>query len=99
MSLFKLLSTAVLILFVFFPTSAKGNQKFYVEILILQIKLNNNNTAGSDQRRLLQKLFTNYNPLERPSLNETQNLKVELGLSIQQIVDIVNIIVFYLSGN
>jgi hypothetical protein len=47
--------------------------------------------AGVDQKRLLAELFRNYNPLERPSLNDSQSLKVELGISIQQIVEVVRI--------
>ena len=45
--------------------------------------------AGSDQKRLLKKLFENYNPLERPSSDESESLYVGLGLSIQQIIDVV----------
>ena len=48
--------------------------------------------AGVDQKRLLAGLFKNYNPLERPCLNESQSVRVELGISIQQIVDVVRII-------
>jgi len=36
----------------------------------------------------LKDLFQDYDPLERPSLNDSQNLKVELGMAIQQIVDV-----------
>jgi hypothetical protein len=38
---------------------------------------------------LLKKLFDNYDPAERPVVNEEENLDVFVGLSIQQIVDIV----------
>ena len=36
----------------------------------------------------MKDLFQDYDPLERPSLNDSQNLKVELGMAIQQIVDV-----------
>ena len=45
--------------------------------------------AGSDQKRLLSKLFENYNPLERPAADEGESLYVGLSLSIQQIIDVV----------
>ena len=44
--------------------------------------------AGPDQKKLLTKLFENYDHLERPSLKDSESLKVELGLSIQQIVEV-----------
>ena len=48
--------------------------------------------AGVEQKRLLAELFQNYNPLERPTLNDSQSLKVDLGISIQQIVEVVRIV-------
>ena len=51
--------------------------------------------AGHDQRRLLDKLFKNYDPLERPVANDNDTLNVSVGLAIQQIVDVVkNLIKF-----
>ena len=41
------------------------------------------------QRRLLATLFKNYDPAERPVENEEDSLMVAVGLSVQQIVDIV----------
>ena len=38
--------------------------------------------------KLLDYLFQDYNRMERPSLNDSESLKVELGLSMQQIVDV-----------
>ena len=46
--------------------------------------------AGIRQKRLLTGLFKNYNPLERPVENDNESLLVNVGLSLQQIVDIVN---------
>jgi hypothetical protein len=37
---------------------------------------------------LLRKLFETYDPLERPVENENETLTVNLGLYVQQIVDI-----------
>ena len=47
--------------------------------------------AGKHQKRLIEKLFKNYDPTERPVANDSENLLVLVGLSIQQIVDIVTI--------
>jgi len=41
----------------------------------------------------LNKLFENYNPLERPSSDESESVNVKLGLSLQQIIDVVFILV------
>ena len=49
-----------------------------------------NASAGIHQKRLLRKLFSNYDPNERPVLNDEQVLTVMVGLSIQQIVDLVS---------
>ncbi len=46
--------------------------------------------AGKHQKRLLRKLFENYNPLERPVEDESQTLNVSLGLALQQIVEVVS---------
>ena len=43
------------------------------------------------QRRLLDMLFENYDSSERPVTNEDDKVTVDVGLSIQQIVDIVSI--------
>jgi hypothetical protein len=39
--------------------------------------------AGKNERRLLQKLFKDYDPSERPIENETQSLDVSVGMAIQ----------------
>ena len=44
--------------------------------------------AGYHQKRLLEKLFKNYDPLERPVSNDNETLDVYVGLAVQQIVDI-----------
>ena len=40
-------------------------------------------------RKLIQNLFKNYEPLERPVQNETDSLVVNFGINIQQILEIV----------
>ena len=37
---------------------------------------------------LLKKLFENYDPTERPVQDDSKNMLVSVGLSIQQIVEI-----------
>jgi hypothetical protein len=44
--------------------------------------------AGQHQKRLLEKLFKNYDASERPVYDETQPLNVSVGMSLQQIVDV-----------
>ena len=41
------------------------------------------------QKMLLKKLFDSYDPTERPVADDNKNLLVSVGLSIQQIVEIV----------
>ncbi|KAL6113495.1 chrfam7a [Pungitius sinensis] len=43
---------------------------------------------GPGQRRLYRDLMTDYNPLERPVPNDSQNLTVELGINLIQILDV-----------
>nr|XP_021152048.1 neuronal acetylcholine receptor subunit alpha-7 isoform X3 [Columba livia] len=43
---------------------------------------------GESQRRLYRELLKNYNPLERPVVNDSQPLVVELQLSLLQIIDV-----------
>lgn len=45
---------------------------------------------GENQRRLYRELLKNYNRLERPVLNDSQSLVVELQLSLLQIIDVVS---------
>ena len=48
-----------------------------------------NKIGGVIQKKLLSKLFDNYDTAERPVQNENENLLVSIGLCIQQIVEIV----------
>ncbi|XP_040053031.2 neuronal acetylcholine receptor subunit alpha-7a [Gasterosteus aculeatus] len=54
-----------------------------VAALAVQVSL-----QGPGERRLFKDLMTDYNPLERPVSNDSQNLTVELGLSLIQIIDV-----------
>lgn len=45
---------------------------------------------GENQRRLYRELLKNYNRLERPVVNDSQPLVVELQLSLLQIIDVVS---------
>lgn len=45
---------------------------------------------GESQRRLYRELLRNYNRLERPVMNDSQPLVVELQLSLLQIIDVVS---------
>lgn len=44
--------------------------------------------GGKHQKRLLENLFKDYDPEERPVANDTDTLVVLVGLAIQQIVDV-----------
>ncbi|KAJ3588008.1 hypothetical protein NHX12_011602 [Muraenolepis orangiensis] len=47
---------------------------------------------GEHQRKLYKELLANYNRLERPVVNDSTPLLVELGLTLLQIIDVgVNI--------
>ena len=45
--------------------------------------------AGPDERRLLQHLMENYQKFERPVENESQSVRLQFGLTLQQIMDLV----------
>lgn len=45
------------------------------------------------ERRLIDELFSTYDPLARPVLNVTQPVVVTLGVILQQIVDVVSLVV------
>lgn len=44
---------------------------------------------GEHQRRLYKELMANYNRLERPVVNDSAAILVELGLTLLQIIDVV----------
>ncbi|KAM9366746.1 neuronal acetylcholine receptor subunit alpha-7-like [Symphorus nematophorus] len=43
---------------------------------------------GPNQRRLYKDLMTNYNPLERPVSNDSENVTVHFSLTLMQIMDV-----------
>lgn len=45
---------------------------------------------GEYQRRLYKELLANYNRLERPVVNDSAAILVELGLTLLQIIDVVS---------
>lgn len=45
---------------------------------------------GMHERKLLNNLLRNYNPLERPVAVESEPLNVTFGLTLQQIIDVVS---------
>lgn len=44
---------------------------------------------GEHQRKLYKELLANYNRLERPVVNDSAPILVELGLTLLQIIDVV----------
>ena len=46
--------------------------------------------CGPDERRLLQDLMENYQKFERPVEDESQPVKLQFGLTLQQIMDLVD---------
>lgn len=51
---------------------------------------------GPNEKRLLYDIFNRdlYNRLERPALNESSPLRVDFGLTLQQIIDVVMFYIF-----
>lgn len=46
--------------------------------------------AGPHQRRLIYHLLDPYNIMERPVAKESEPIRLSLGLSLQQILDVVS---------
>lgn len=49
---------------------------------------------GEYQRKLYKDLLANYNRLERPVVNDSASILVELGLTLLQIIDVVRMSTF-----
>ena len=47
--------------------------------------------SGPHERRLINDLLMDYQPLERPVFNETDPLNLKFGLTLQQIIDVVSV--------
>uniref|UniRef100_A0A3Q1GC81 Neuronal acetylcholine receptor subunit alpha-7 n=1 Tax=Acanthochromis polyacanthus TaxID=80966 RepID=A0A3Q1GC81_9TELE len=50
---------------------------------------------GEHQRRLYKELLANYNRLERPVVNDSAAILVELGLTLLQIIDVFENVCFF----
>ena len=51
--------------------------------------------GGAHERRLLNDLMTQYQKLERPVMNESQAVTLKFGLTLQQIMDVVSILLIF----
>ena len=45
---------------------------------------------GPHEKRVLGKLLSDYNVLERPVANESEPIVISFGISLQQIIDVVS---------
>lgn len=63
-----------------------SNMSFFLSIDSLQ---------GEYQRKLYKELMDNYNRLERPVLNDSAPIVVELGLTLLQIIDVVSVCICF----
>ena len=52
--------------------------------------LSSGSLQGEYQRRLYKELMANYNRLERPVVNDSSAILVELGMTLLQIIDVVS---------
>jgi len=44
---------------------------------------------GPHEKRLIKKLFQDYEKVERPAQNDSHAVRVDFGLTLQQIIDVV----------
>ncbi|XP_015791951.1 neuronal acetylcholine receptor subunit alpha-7-like [Tetranychus urticae] len=63
-------------------------QSSYIFMLITFFNLNQECHGGPHERRLLSNLLYEYNPLERPVINESEPILVSFHLTLQQIIDL-----------
>ncbi|XP_070825161.1 neuronal acetylcholine receptor subunit alpha-7a [Chaetodon trifascialis] len=61
------------------------NFLLFLSVTALTVKVS---LQGANQRRLYKDLMTDYNPLERPVVNDSQTLTVHFGLTLMQIMDV-----------
>ena len=59
---------------------------FYFVIFVLI-----GSSGGPYEKELLNILFKNYNPQNRPVLNESSPITITFGVTLQQIVDLVSV--------
>ena len=46
--------------------------------------------CGRYEKQLLRDLMVDYDPLERPVINESSSIMVTFGITLQQIIDVVS---------
>ncbi|XP_017892843.1 neuronal acetylcholine receptor subunit alpha-7 isoform X1 [Ceratina calcarata] len=59
-----------------------------LQIVLLLTVLPRESLCGPHEKRLLNKLLSTYNTLERPVVNESETLEVKFGITLQQIIDV-----------
>ncbi|XP_043260896.1 neuronal acetylcholine receptor subunit alpha-7 isoform X1 [Colletes gigas] len=59
-----------------------------LQIVLLLTVLPQESLCGPHEKRLLNKLLSGYNTLERPVANESEPLEVKFGITLQQIIDV-----------
>ena len=47
--------------------------------------------CGRYEKQLLRDLMVDYDPLERPVINESSSIMVTFGITLQQIIDVVSL--------
>ena len=53
--------------------------------------------ASKAEERLLRDLFTNYTADARPALNDNDTVNVTIGMTLNQIIDVVSVILFFMN--
>ena len=48
--------------------------------------------CGRYEKQLLRDLMVDYDPLERPVINESSSIMVTFGITLQQIIDVVSLL-------
>ncbi|XP_065200629.1 neuronal acetylcholine receptor subunit alpha-7 isoform X14 [Planococcus citri] len=62
--------------------------RIIIIFIILIVFIVKDSEEGMHEKRLLNNLLRNYNPLERPVAVESEPLNVTFGLTLQQIIDV-----------
>lgn len=71
-----------------FSTSLIVPVTLWFMIFFVTFPDNNLVLAGMNERFLIKTLLDKLNPLERPVANESESLKVQFGITLQQIIEI-----------
>ena len=51
--------------------------------------------CGFYEKKLLNDLLMHYNYLERPVINESEPLMLKFGITLQQIIDVVSLLISF----